>query len=56
MINELQGASIFLIGKPNIVYEEVFYETNKTGSVYDRQIGERHEEFLPDALVSDVDL
>ena len=56
MINELQGASIFLIGKPNIVYEEVFYETNKTGSVYDRQIRERHEEFLPDALVSDVDL
>ena len=56
MIEELKGASIFLIGKPNIIYEEeVYNESLRTSSEFVSFIVQRHEEFRPDLIVSDLD-
>ena len=56
MIEELKGASIFLIGKPNIIYEEeVYNESLRTSSEFVSFIVRRHEEFRPNLIVSDLD-
>ena len=49
MLEHLEKASIFLIGKPNIVYEEQFFHDQTiTDSEFQALIREKQEDYIPD--------